>query len=148
MGKYIIFYWIFVICIVLVWKMGHAIAQAVSRRLPTAEAQVRVQVRSCGIFCGQSGIETGFLQVLRFACQFSFNRLLHNHHHHLSFGAGTISQTVAAVPSGLSPHPMRNSVTVPSMKSSINHLNYILYLYFAIWSGIAVLSTQLPKLKQ
>jgi hypothetical protein len=28
--------------------------------------------------------------------------LLHNHPHHLSSGAGTISQTVAAVPSGLS----------------------------------------------
>jgi hypothetical protein len=31
--------------------LGRAIAQAVSRRLPTAAARVRVQVRSCGI-CG------------------------------------------------------------------------------------------------
>jgi hypothetical protein len=33
-------------------------------------------------------------------CQFAFHRLHHNHHH-LSSGAGTIGQTVAAVPSWL-----------------------------------------------
>jgi hypothetical protein len=42
------------------------IAQAVSRRLPTAEARVRSQVRSCGISGGQSGTRVGFLRVLRF----------------------------------------------------------------------------------
>jgi hypothetical protein len=31
---------------------GRAIAQAVSRRLPTASARIRAQVRSCGI-CGE-----------------------------------------------------------------------------------------------
>jgi hypothetical protein len=41
-----------------------AIAQAVSRRLPTAA--VRAQVRSCGI-CGElSGTGADFLRVLRF----------------------------------------------------------------------------------
>jgi hypothetical protein len=45
---------------------GRAIAQAVSRRLPTAAARVRAQVRSCGICGGQSDSGTGFLQVLRF----------------------------------------------------------------------------------
>jgi hypothetical protein len=44
----------------------HAIAQAVSRRLPTAAAQVGAEVRSCGIFDGQSDIGAGFLPVLRF----------------------------------------------------------------------------------
>jgi hypothetical protein len=38
--------------------LGHAIAQAVSRWLPTAVARVRSQVRSCG---GQSGTGAGFL---------------------------------------------------------------------------------------
>jgi hypothetical protein len=35
---------------------GRAIAQAASRRLPTAAARVRSQVRSCGICGGQSGV--------------------------------------------------------------------------------------------
>jgi hypothetical protein len=41
-------------------------AEAVSRRLPTAAARVRFQVRSCGICGGQSGTGAGFLRVLRF----------------------------------------------------------------------------------
>jgi hypothetical protein len=81
------------------WHKGRAIAQAVSRRLPTAAVRVRAQVRSCGICGGQSGTGAGFLRVLRFPCQFSF-QLLHNRH--LSSGAGTIGQTVADVSSELS----------------------------------------------
>jgi hypothetical protein len=45
---------------------GRALAQAISRWLPTAAARVRSQVRSCGICGGQSGTVAGFLQVLRF----------------------------------------------------------------------------------
>jgi hypothetical protein len=45
-----------------------------------------------------------FSEYFRFPCQFSFHRLLHNHHH-LSSGAGTIGQLVADVPSGLSLTP-------------------------------------------
>jgi hypothetical protein len=45
---------------------GRAIAQAVSRRLPTAVDRVRARVRSCGISGGQIGIGAGFLRVLRF----------------------------------------------------------------------------------
>jgi hypothetical protein len=40
--------------------------QVVSRRLPTAAAQVRAQVRSRGICGGQSGTGAGFLRVLLF----------------------------------------------------------------------------------
>jgi hypothetical protein len=83
---------------------GRAIAQAVSRRLPTSAARLRAQVRSCGICGGQSGTEAGFLRVLRFPLQIlippaaphstsSINR------------AGTIGQLVADVPSGLSRTP-------------------------------------------
>jgi hypothetical protein len=46
--------------------LGRAITQAVSRWLPTAAAWVRAQVRSCGIFGGQSGTGACLLRVLRF----------------------------------------------------------------------------------
>jgi hypothetical protein len=46
---------------------GRAIAQAVSRWLPTVAARVRAQVRLCGICGGQSGAGAGFLPVFRFS---------------------------------------------------------------------------------
>jgi hypothetical protein len=45
---------------------GRVTAQAVSRRLPTAAAWIRAQVRTCGICGGQSGAGENFLRVLRF----------------------------------------------------------------------------------
>jgi hypothetical protein len=42
---------------------GHDVAQAVSRRLPTAAAQVQAVVRSCGIGGGRSGTGAGFLRI-------------------------------------------------------------------------------------
>jgi hypothetical protein len=45
---------------------GRAIAQAVSRWLPTAAARVRSRVWSSGICGGQNGAGAGFLRVLRF----------------------------------------------------------------------------------
>jgi hypothetical protein len=45
--------------------LGHAVAQAVSRLLPTAATSVRAQVRSCGICGRQSSTGAGFLRVLR-----------------------------------------------------------------------------------
>jgi hypothetical protein len=42
-----------------------------------------------------------FSEYFGFPCQLAFHLLLHNYHD-LSSGAGTIGQTVAAVPSGLS----------------------------------------------
>jgi hypothetical protein len=46
--------------------LGRAIAEAVSRRLPTAAARFQAQVTSCWIRGGQSGTGAGFLRVLRF----------------------------------------------------------------------------------
>jgi hypothetical protein len=47
-------------------REGRAIAQAVSRWLPTAEARVRARVWSSEICGGQSGAGAGFLRELRF----------------------------------------------------------------------------------
>jgi hypothetical protein len=44
-----------------------------------------------------------FSEYFGFPCPFSFHRLLHTHH--LSSGAGTVGQTMATVPSGLSLTP-------------------------------------------
>jgi hypothetical protein len=85
-------------------SLGRGMAQAVSRRLPTADARVRAQVTPCGICGGLSDSGAGFLRVLRFPRQLSFHRLLHIHHH-LSSEAGTIGQLVADVSSGLSLTP-------------------------------------------
>jgi hypothetical protein len=45
---------------------SRAIAQAVSRWLPTAAARVQARVWSSGICGGQSGAGAGFLRVLQF----------------------------------------------------------------------------------
>jgi hypothetical protein len=44
--------------------IGRAVAQAVSRWLPTAAARLRVRA-ACGVCGGQSGTGAGFLRVLR-----------------------------------------------------------------------------------
>jgi hypothetical protein len=51
-----------------------------------------------------------FSDYFGFLCQFAFHRLLHNNHYHLSFGAGTIGQTVADVPSGPSLTPLQKNL--------------------------------------
>jgi hypothetical protein len=51
---------------VLSVKAGRAVAQAVSRWLPTAAARFRVRA-ACGVCGGQSGTGAGFLRVLRFS---------------------------------------------------------------------------------
>jgi hypothetical protein len=53
-----------------------------------------------GFVVDKVALEQVFRVFRFFPHQFAFHRLLH--HHHLSSGAGTIGQTFAAVPSGLS----------------------------------------------
>jgi hypothetical protein len=64
---------------------GRAIAQAVSRWLPTAAARVS----HMGFVVDKVGLEQVFSEYFGFLCQFSFHQLLHNHLH-LSSGASTI----------------------------------------------------------
>jgi hypothetical protein len=84
-----------------IWSWGRVIAQAVSRRLPTAAAWVRTHVRSCGICGRRSGTGAGFLQVFRFPLSILIPQIVP----YSSSGAGTIGQLVADVPSGLSLTP-------------------------------------------
>jgi hypothetical protein len=97
--------------------IGRAVVQAVSRRLPTAAAQVRSQVRSCGICGGQSVTGQVSSEYFGFPCQFSFYQMFHNH---LSSGAGTIGELMADVPSGLilTP-PQKTKATSPHLHMCI-----------------------------
>jgi hypothetical protein len=67
---------------------GRAIAEAVSRWLPTAAARVQSRVWPSGICGGQSGVGAGFLRVLRFPLPF----IPPNSPSSQSPGAGTIGQ--------------------------------------------------------
>jgi hypothetical protein len=67
---------------------SRAIAEAVSRWLPTAAARIQSWVWSGGIFGGQSGAGAGFLRVLRFPLPF----IPPNSPSSQSPGAGTIGQ--------------------------------------------------------
>jgi hypothetical protein len=75
---------------------GRAIAQTVSRWIPTAAARVRPRVRSSGICGGQSVAGAGFLRVFRFPLPIFIPR---NSPSSQSPGAGTIGQLLADVPS-------------------------------------------------
>jgi hypothetical protein len=69
--------------------VGRAIAQAVSRWLPTAAARVQSWVWSIGICGGQNGAGAGFLRVLRFPLPIFIPP---NSPSSRSPGAGTIGQ--------------------------------------------------------
>jgi hypothetical protein len=78
---------------------GVYVAQAVSHRLPTAAARDRTQVNSSGNCGGPSGNGAGYLRALRFPLP---GFILPTAPNSLSSsGAGTLSQLVAEVQSGL-----------------------------------------------
>jgi hypothetical protein len=56
--------------------LGRAIAQAVSRQLPTVVVQVRSQVKWCWVCGGQNGTGAGFLRVLRFPLPIPYSSLI------------------------------------------------------------------------
>jgi hypothetical protein len=62
---------------------GRAIAQAVSRRLPTAAARVQTRVWSCEIlWWTKVAVGHVFSENFCFPCQYTFHLLLHNHRHY------------------------------------------------------------------
>jgi hypothetical protein len=80
-----------------------AITGAISRRISTAVAGIRNQVKTYGICGGQSGTVVGFLRVLLFPLQIFIPQTA-PHSSSLS-GAGTIGQLMADVPSVFSLTP-------------------------------------------
>jgi hypothetical protein len=86
-------------------RSGRAVAQAVSRWLPTAAARVRARVWSCGICGGQSGAGAGFLRVLRFPLPIFIPPICPQSPSSIIW-AWYNRQVVAAVPSGLSLTPL------------------------------------------
>jgi hypothetical protein len=65
-----------------------------------------------------------FFEYLDFPSQFVFYRLFHSHNE-VSSGAGSIGQTVAAVPSGLSLTPMtKKKTTEKRVKPQILYLRF------------------------
>jgi hypothetical protein len=84
--------------------VGRVTAQAIYRQFPNAAVRVRARAKSYGICGGPINSVADFSEYFGTPCQFVFHQFLQNHHH-LSSGAGTIGQTVAALPSGLSLTP-------------------------------------------
>jgi hypothetical protein len=81
-------------------QLGRAIAQAITRWLPTAAARVRARIRSCGICAGQSGTGADFLRVLRFP-------LLNLIPHHIIRGWYNRPVSGRRTKSTVSPHPKK-----------------------------------------
>jgi hypothetical protein len=100
------------ICIALIkTEFGRAIAQAVSRWLPTAAARVRARVWSSGICGGQSGARAGFLRVLRFPLPIFIPPIAPQSP--CTIGLYNRPE-VAAVPGDVSPTPQKKPNLLPS----------------------------------
>jgi hypothetical protein len=101
------------------WK-GRAIAQAVSRWLPTAAARVRSRVWLSGICGGQSGAGAGFLRVLRFSLAIFNSPIAPQSPSPIIWGWYNRAE-VAAVPCGLSLTPPSNKKKVGKMTDKFKY---------------------------
>jgi hypothetical protein len=92
--------------------LGRAVAQAVSCRLPSAEAGFDPRPVDVGFVVDNVLFGQVFSEYFGFPCQFSSHRLLHTHY--LSSVVGTIGQIVAVVISGLSVTHPKELVSLPT----------------------------------
>jgi hypothetical protein len=70
----------YVFSVTVLYNLGRAMAQVVSRRPLTADARVRARVNPCGIFGGQCGTGTGFSPSYSvFLCQHHSTVALQTH---------------------------------------------------------------------
>jgi hypothetical protein len=76
----------------LMEQMGRAIAQAISRRLPTAAARLRGLCSHVSFVMDKVTLGQVFSEYFGFPCQSSFHRLLNTHQHHLLLVADTVGQ--------------------------------------------------------
>jgi hypothetical protein len=61
--------------------LGRAIAQAVSRWLPTEAARVRARFWQVGFVVDKVALGQVFSEYFGFLCQSSFHLILHHHNH-------------------------------------------------------------------
>jgi hypothetical protein len=66
---------------VWVYSVGRAVAQAVSRWLPTDAAQVRARSEHVGFVVDKAELGQVFSEYFGFPCQSSFHEFLHHHNH-------------------------------------------------------------------
>jgi hypothetical protein len=117
---------------------GLAIAQA---GLPSRRPGIGSRSGYVRFVVDKVGMEQALSEYFGFPCQFSFHRLLHTHHHHLSSGAGTVGPIVIIVPSGLSLNPSqeRNNasrkVLLSYLKFGLFHFLPNLWKYIIRWSS-------------
>jgi hypothetical protein len=65
----------------LMGQNGRAIAQAVSRWLPTATARVRARVSQVGFVVDKVALGQVLFEYFGFPFQSSFHQILHHHNH-------------------------------------------------------------------
>jgi hypothetical protein len=100
---------------------GRAIAQGISRWLPTAAARGP----QLGFVVDKVVLGRVFSEYFGFPCQSSFHQI---HHHHNHPGQATIGQSVAAVPSGPSWTPPPTKRIKKKMSESVEYAVVALYL--------------------